>query len=214
MNCQNYDGLLYCTIDNKDAIVGNNTNIDNNAFVSYESSNIQFHERVSINQKTHPVTTIGRYAFRYNDKITTVHIHRFIVKLDSFCFDMCPNIINVTFDADSQLRYIQNSAFYYCRFTKIIIPRRVKHILTSALGGNNKLETLIYTPKAFVDTSMNIFKDGTKPKNIYVLNDYRGETFFGLNVTRIPNSQEKTCNMQRRRTHSLEYSIMILLLVQ
>ena len=75
------------------------------------------------------------------------------------------------------------------------------------------IDTIIYTSKSFIDTSLNIFYYGTIPKHIYVMNDYKGETFFGLDVTRLPNSHAKTCNMNKRRTFSFKYSFTLILLV-
>ena len=212
MECQVYDGLWYCTKDGINAFVGNDTNTASNAIASTITPNIEFKDRVSIGERRLTVTAIGKRAFKENKYITSVYIHKFIKLIGSFCFDLCSNITKITFDVDSNLQYLNNSAFYGCNITRIIIPRKVKYILVAALGGMSKIDTLIYTSKTFISTSINLFSYGSPPKHIYVMNDYRGETFYGLNVTRIPNSYYNTCKINNRRNLINNYIIIAFLL--
>jgi hypothetical protein len=72
------------------------------------------------------VTFIGAGAFRESSALTSIHISKSLTNLLFLTFYACPVLTSVTFDNDSLLNTIGNSAFQYCNsLPSISIPSGV-----------------------------------------------------------------------------------------
>lgn len=179
--------VKYTLIKSGEARIGDDSNNDSNAVNGSINPEISFQDFVQINDVSCKVTTVGYKAFRQCKKITSIHIHKYIISLKNYCFDWCSNCQSVTFDKDSQLQTIGASAFYNNSFTSILIPKSVKIFSGGCLGYNFRLVCLIYFGKTIIDTNnSDMFNTGIKPKYVYVLPWYKSNTFYGINVIKIP----------------------------
>jgi hypothetical protein len=76
------------------------------------------------------VGRIGYCAFE-RKPIMSITIPRHVQILCSFSFSDCYSLSSVTFETDSELRWIGSYAFSYCFFKSVTIPRRVRALCSA-----------------------------------------------------------------------------------
>ena len=95
-------------------------------------------ETVEIEGKTYTVTSIGKDAFEYCKKITTVSIPNTVVKISSNAFMACDSLVSV--DIPNSVTHIGHGVFYGCdNLTSVNIPNSVMSIDNQAFTNCQKL---------------------------------------------------------------------------
>jgi hypothetical protein len=87
------------------------------------------------------IKTISPKAFMYNANITEVIFPESLVFIGNDAFSNCTGIEKL--DLPSNLRYIDNYAFWYCCMTEISIPKSVKYIGYGAFDISNENEVKV-----------------------------------------------------------------------
>ena len=207
-------GIYYTILNDNEAFIGtSNSSKDSNAVAGEFNPHLKFCERVEINGEKKLVTVVGIRAFRLCSAVVSIHIHRYIKKIDSYGFDYCTNCRKITFDKDSNLEILQNSAFYANKYTKLVIPKTVKQFSYACFGNNQNIISLTYMGTTNPDASINIFYNGQAPKSIYVGYDYPNETFHGIPVKRIANNNDPKCTCFIQKKQSITLLPLILSLI-
>lgn len=192
-----YQEIKYTAINSTEAYVGTDIEGDSRAVAGDFNPDLRFPVFVNIDGSNRLITAIGAYAFRNNERIKAVHIHRYIKEIRHYGFDRCYNLHKVTFDVDSNLESINVSSFYGCSFSSIILPKTLKKFGQDVLGYNKNLKTIFYLGMINPSSSLNIFFNGTNPATIYVGYDYPYDKFYNIVVTKIygiPKKQSVMCN--------------------
>ena len=144
-NCNNNeiaeDGCIYAIIDGiryslKDSV----------ATVYRQPSNItaaNIPTSVTYKGTTYAVTSIGSYAFRSCDSLTSITIPDSVTSIGDSAFHRCTSLENVIFGENSQLDSIGSYAFYNCTSLKsITIPDSVTSIDSYAFYNCTSLSTI------------------------------------------------------------------------
>ncbi len=88
---------------------------------------------------------ISTYAFYNDTKLASITIPASVTVIDDYAFYQCSSLATVTFEENSALETIGNSAFDTCKSLKsITIPKSVKTIGYSAFEDSTSLETIIF----------------------------------------------------------------------
>ena len=89
-----------------------------------ELTDIVIPETVEIDGKTYTVTSIGKDAFEYCNKITNVSIPNTVVEISSYAFFNCDNLISMVIP--NSVTHIGHGVFYGCdNLTSVNIPNSV-----------------------------------------------------------------------------------------
>ena len=136
------------------ARVGGNTSNNNNAVNGTISKNILFKEFVEIENKRYEVTEIGARSFRWNMQIERVIFHQRIRIIDTFAFDQCNNLVEVSFSEGSKLEKLGYASFYNTSFRSIIFPFSLKTILGHTFCFCSKLELVVFYGKNEITESI------------------------------------------------------------
>ena len=88
--CDIYNGIRYCEVNNE-YIVGNGTNVKNNAEENLQSMHLVIPKKVYGRK----VEAIGQYAFYQNIRIIEVTIYARITHIDFAAFCRCINLISI-----------------------------------------------------------------------------------------------------------------------
>jgi len=95
-------------------------------------------ETVEIEGKTYTVTSIGKDAFEYCKKITTVSIPNTVVRISSDAFFNCDSLISM--DIPNSVTHIGHGVFYGCdNLTSVNIPNSVISIDNQVFTNCQKL---------------------------------------------------------------------------
>lgn len=156
------------------------------------------------------ITSIGKYAFWYNDQITCVLIPDGVTSIDDFAFEACVNLTTIsipdsvksigvaTFKNCSKLRItklpnnlekINTQGFFLCKeLVSVVLPETLTDISLQAFGGCSNL-TSIYIPDSTTNIAGNAF-NGCQKLTLYGNIGSYAETYstviskpFAANVT-------------------------------
>ena len=100
---------------------------------------INIKETVSLGGKTYTITSIGKTAFKKNQKVTTVVLGKNITKVDNSAFEGCKKLKKVTIKSRN-LTQIGKKAFMNCKNLKkvTIKSKKLKKLAKNAFKGIHK----------------------------------------------------------------------------
>ena len=213
MGFTSINGIIYTASSEDECFVGTDDNSKNSNAIDGEiSSYLRFEEIVSIDNKPHLVTAIGGSAFRGCGLFRTVRIHRYIKRIKYRAFDLCSGCNKIIFDKESNLEAIEESGFYFNRFSYLVLPKSIKEFGFACFGGNQNLKSITYFGVTNPSSTIDVFYSGPKSLNIYVGFDYPYETFHSIQVTKISNIKDRVCtNNRTRKTNNFIFVFMIIL---
>ena len=91
-NCTDFHDIVYCSIGNMKAIVGDNSTITNNGvFEKKDLINLVIPERINGMR----ITEIGQYAFGNQKKLVTITINAKIKQINERCFYYCISLTTI-----------------------------------------------------------------------------------------------------------------------
>ena len=149
----NYNGIEYEIISETDKTV------EVYSGKSFNGSELIIPDKVTDCEEEYTVTGIFAHAFYNNKSITSVSIPATVKNIGNDAFYKCINLTSVTFEGESQLEHIGNSAFKNTVLKTIDIPASVISIGTCAFGDNTALQKVYmhradpsyYSSMAFLD---------------------------------------------------------------
>ena len=127
--------------------------------------------------KTYRVTSIGKEAFKYCDKLTSITIPKGITSIGSSAFSGCRNLNNIIIP--TTITSIEDNTFEYCNgLTSITIPAGIVSIGNSAFSNCSSLTT-IFIPNSTTSIGKNAFSGC---KNLASITIPDGITLIGNNA--------------------------------
>ncbi|MBQ7869292.1 MAG: leucine-rich repeat domain-containing protein [Prevotella sp.] len=158
--------------------------------VKYEGD-ITIPEKVTYNNRTLTVISIGASAFEKCSNLTSVNIPNSVTNIGSYAFMDCSNLVNIT--VPNSLTNITERAFCNCsNLTNITIPNTVQSIGQNAFSGTGI--TNITIPNSVTYIGMGAFMGCQNLTNVTIPNSvtYIGKSLFygcsNLTSVTIPNS--------------------------
>lgn len=151
-------------------------------------------ETVSNGGKTYTVTSIGDYAFCNAKDLQSVTIPKTVKVIDNYAFMNCTKLENIDL-SNSTVETIGFSAFVYCGFTSITLPKTLKDLGDTAFG-NSKI-TSITLPSGLTELKYDLFSNCHElttvnlPNTITVIERGVFKRCEKLTTINIPNSVTK-----------------------
>ncbi len=109
--------------------------------------------------------TIGEYAFRNCQNLTSVALPIGLTTIEGSAFDICSTLASVIFP--STLQTIGNKAFSGCPISSVSLPTGLVSIAYQAFKGNNAL-TELHIPASVESIGENVFNGCSNLKDVYV----------------------------------------------
>ena len=201
------NGIIYSSASDTEAIVGTDSNTDSNAVDGEFNPFLSFPESVEIEEKTYLVTAVGRNAYRFNEQVKTIHIHKYIKTLKYRCFDWCTSCYKITFDKKSKLENLEESSLNGLIVTSMEIPKTVTKFEKYCFGVLNNLAFLTYFGITNPSSDIDIFYKTPGPYRIFVGYNYPYTLFNGKDVVKIPNFNERVYSNHRCKQHFLSHNL-------
>jgi streptogramin lyase len=154
-----YDGLYYySTAPNVVSVVG----------IDLPTENVTIPEQVFYEGNVYTVTSIGDYAFFYNNVLTSVTIPSTVNSIGAGAFQQCTGLTSVTIP--SSVSSIALNTFYGCTgLTSITIPNTVTSIGTGVFNGCSGL-TSVTLPDSITSIESYTFMNCTNLTSITIPN--------------------------------------------
>ena len=172
-------------VDQSETFLQFNILSDSTVEVTKESSyrnhdSITIPEKVRIGGKVYTVTNIGKEAFKYCSRLTSINIPKSVTSIGEGAFYECSSLTSI--NIPEGVTSIGNSAFSYCKsltsinipdgvtgigifsfekcssLTSIKIPEGVTRIGSDAFRGCSNLDIVIDNSKKKVEVGSNAFK--------------------------------------------------------
>ena len=193
-------------------IVGNNTDIDNNAESTLNSIVIPSIFNGII------VKIIGKCAFRKSKTLKSIFIPNTIEELKHDCFSYASSLETVLFADNSKLKIIEIGVFFCTNIAKISLPTSIKSFGYNCFG-KTRIEAMFSCGRP---TSINSSIFGTSfdgdfysfPTNLYVNNHFPYSTFGDFdNITRTDACHQniETCRIIRNTFSFVNNYVVVLL---
>jgi hypothetical protein len=117
------------------------------------------------------VKTIGEYAFN-SSKITSLVIPKSVTSIGNSAFNSCSSLTSLTFESDSVLQTIGDSAFQSCyNLTTLVIPKSITSIGNSAFSSCSSLTSLTFESDSTLQTiGNNAFNSCNKITSLVIPN--------------------------------------------
>ena len=109
--------------------------------------------------------TIGDYAFRNCQNLTSVVLPIGLTTINSAAFNSCSNLTSVVFP--STLQTIGEAAFYRCPISSVSLPTGLISIADNAFQGNNAL-TELHVPASVESIGPGVFNGCSNLRDVYV----------------------------------------------
>ena len=214
------EGIIYLVTDanKKTAIVGNNTGITGNAVGGTISNSIVFKEFIEIENNKYEITEIGCRAFENCQIIESVIIHPRIRIINSFSFDQCINLNDISFAEGSKLEKLGYASFYHTASKSIVLPKSLKTIEDHSFCRCSNLKLAVYFGKNKINNSVfdynSTLADPT-PSDLQIIVSplYKYKKFGGRNVSKREWELIKcTCNYKRSYMNKSIIIVFIIIL--
>ena len=100
-------------------------------------------------------TKIKQYEFYESTTLTSIVIPSSVTSIGTYALSGCTNLTSVTFQNDSQLRYIMTNCFSASTFPSIVIPKGVEIIYAYAFNNCKNLTSVTFQS----DSRLQIIRD-------------------------------------------------------
>ena len=185
--------LKYTTISEKSVLVGTDEEENGNALVDTSVKEIIIPSYVTNQDKSYVVTTIGTYAFRFNNQITKITISNTVQEIKVDAIAHMSNLKEVIIEKGSQLSRLKRGFLYDTKVSTFTLPPSVSYIDIKAFGETQMNWVMYCGYREFTETD--IFTDDDNnynpPSYFYVSQNYMFSSFGKLDLL-TPTSK---CNM-------------------